>query len=104
MSAFRASRELDIGRGGLVELLEIDVLPQRDVSEFHQVESSELEAGPQGLQIGQFQPQKVLVPAAVEGQFIVRDDIGGFQASDRWPSSMQGTVFNSISRSAARRP
>ena len=56
MSAFRASHELDIGRGGLVELLEIDVLPQLDISKFHQVKSSEFEVGAQGLQIGQLQP------------------------------------------------
>ena len=44
MSAFRAGEELDVVRGRLVVfLLELDVLAERDVGDFHRIEADQLE-------------------------------------------------------------
>ena len=98
VSAFRAGHQFDVIGGRLVVFLELDILSQHDVGQFHRIESDQVQIGVQFLQIGQFQAQELFVPAGVQGELVVGDDVGPLlrfgQVGDRCrgPSSVRAAA------------
>jgi hypothetical protein len=75
LSAFGAGHVFDIVRGRFIELLEFDVLAERDVRYFHRIKADKFQIRSQFLQFGQFQAQKLVIPASILSNFVVRDEV-----------------------------
>jgi len=104
VSAFRAGEQLHVISGRLVVFLELDILPQHDVGQFHRVEADQFEVGSLLFQVGQFQPQEVFVPAGVQSDLVVGDYVTAFLLFSEVAEIDAGTFPSPSSFAAASRP